>query len=63
MQQVRIPTGDPDIESWHSLVEAIAEEIAAGAPHDPKALVARIAARMGPKGYGPYLPAMFTDPD
>ena len=63
MQQVRIPTGDPDIESWHSLVEAIAEEIAAGAPHDPKALIARLAARQVPAGLEAYLSAMFTDPD
>lgn len=63
MQQVRVPTGDPDTESWHSLIELIAEEIAAGAPHDPKVLVALIAARIESKGYGPYLPAMFADPD
>lgn len=63
MQQLRVPAGDPDIEAWHWLIDVIAAEIAAGSPHDPKALIARVAARMEPEKYGPYLSAMFNDPE
>jgi len=63
MHQLRVPASDPDVESWHWLIDAIAAEIAAGAPHDPKALISRVAARMEPIGLAPYLPMMFTDPD
>lgn len=66
MQQHRIPAADPDIEAWHRLIDAVAAEIAAGAPQDPESLVARIAARLaasGESGFHAYLPMMFTDPE
>lgn len=66
MQQHRILPADLDLDGWHWLIDAIATETAEGSPLDPKALIARIAARLAEddaNGFGPYLPAMFTDPD
>ncbi|MCW3845704.1 hypothetical protein OF829_00520 [Sphingomonas sp. LB-2] len=64
MQHQRGAAADSDVEAWHWLIDAIAAEIADGAPHDPKTLVARVAARIATEtgGYGPYLPMMFADP-
>ena len=62
MHQICVPEDDSSAGSWHWLVDAIASEIAAGAPYDPKILVARVAARLEP-GFDPYFPMMFTDPD
>lgn len=66
MQQHRITPAGLDLDRWHWLIDAIATEIAEGSPLDPKALIARIAARLPAEetdGFGPYLPMMFSDPD
>lgn len=61
MQQVRVPADPFGLEPWQWLIDAIAEEIAAGAPHDPQAVLARVAARMQPAGLDLYLPMMFPE--